>query len=84
MKLPLLCLLCALALVSGQGFTNPKKPAAVARKEDVKYIKCQTCEALAKHALRQVKAARDGLKPGKKVRPGLFAMLKGPISSHVL
>ncbi len=67
MRLPVLLLLCAFALVSGQGFTNPKKPEAVARKEDVKFIKCQACEALAMHALRQVKAAREGLKPGKKV-----------------
>ena len=63
----LFLLLCTLALASGQGFTNPKKPAAVGRKEDVQYIKCQACEALAKNALRQVKAAREGLKPGKKV-----------------
>lgn len=65
--LRLLFLLCTLAIASGQGFTNPKKPPAVARKEDIKYIKCQACEALAKNALRQVKAAREGLKPGKKV-----------------
>lgn len=63
----LFLLLCTLALASGQGFTNPKKPAAVGRKEDVQYIKCQACEALAKNALRQVKAAREGLKPGKKL-----------------
>ena len=67
MKLPALLLLCMLATVCGQGFSNPKKPAAAARKEDIKYIKCQACEALAKHALRQVKAAREDLKPGKKV-----------------
>lgn len=46
----------------------PGRAAAKAVKSDVQYIECQVCELLAKNAYRQVKAKRDQLKPGKKVR----------------
>ena len=36
-------------------------------KSDIKYIKCEVCQLVAKHAYRQVKAAEKELKPGKKV-----------------
>ena len=42
-------------------------PSIPAVKSDLPYIRCGVCEALAKNAYRQVKAARDKLKPGKKV-----------------
>jgi hypothetical protein len=37
-------------------------------KSDLPYIRCGVCEALAKNAYRQVKTAREALRPGKKVR----------------
>ncbi|KAK9805670.1 hypothetical protein WJX72_011115 [[Myrmecia] bisecta] len=49
------------------GFGDSRKPPAAAVKSDIKYINCQVCELLAKNAYRQVKAARDALKPGKKL-----------------
>ena len=45
------------------------EPEAAPVKSDLPYIRCAVCEAVAKNAYRQVKAARDALKPGKKVSP---------------
>ena len=42
-------------------------PSVPPVKGDLPYIRCGVCEALAKNAYRQVKAAKDKLKPGKKV-----------------
>lgn len=51
------------------GFGGPAaKEAIPAVKSDLPYIRCSVCEALAKNAYRQVKAAKDAQKPGKKVR----------------
>ena len=46
---------------------NPSKPAAKPIKSDIKYIKCQVCELLAKNAYRQVHDLKKSLKPDKKV-----------------
>ena len=43
------------------------KPKAAAVKSDIKFIKCQVCEAVVKQATRRVKAMRSELKPGTKV-----------------
>ena len=51
------------------GFGGPAaKESIPAVKSDLPYIRCSVCEALAKNAYRQIKAAKDAQKPGKKVR----------------
>ncbi len=55
---------CASAQFGG-GFGGAPEAAPV--KSDLPYIRCGVCEALAKHAFRQVKTVKDALKPGKKV-----------------
>ncbi len=47
---------------------NPSKPPAKPVKSDIKYIKCQVCELLAKNAYRQVNDLQKTLKPNKKVQ----------------
>ena len=80
-RLQLLLLLVAVLIctATAQGqFGGPgAKPTAKAVKSDVKYIKCQVCEAIAKHAIREVKAMREELKPGKKVRHAINGVLQG-------
>ena len=76
-RAPPLCLaLAVLALlaasVAGQmppGQFGGSRPTFTAVKTDIPYIKCGVCETLAKNAYRQVKTARDALRPGKKVWP---------------
>ena len=63
---PLAVALCALVACAGAQF-NPSKPAAKPVKSDVKYIRCQVCELLAKNAYRQVKDLQKSLKPTQKV-----------------
>ena len=46
---------------------NPSKPPEKPVKSDIKYIKCQVCELLAKNAYRQVHDLQKALKPNKKV-----------------
>lgn len=46
---------------------NPSKPPAKPVKSDIKYIKCQVCELLAKNAYRQVNDLKKSLKPNKKL-----------------
>ena len=46
---------------------NPSKPPAKPVKSDIKYIKCQVCELLAKNAYRQVNDMKKALRPNKKV-----------------
>lgn len=78
-RAPLLCLpLAALALLAASvaaqmppGQFGGSRPTFTAVKSDIPYIKCGVCEALAKNAYRQVKTARDALRPGKKVRPSI-------------
>ncbi|EIE23021.1 hypothetical protein COCSUDRAFT_6458, partial [Coccomyxa subellipsoidea C-169] len=43
------------------------EPDALPVKSDLPYIRCGVCEAVGKNAYRQVKSARDALKPGKKL-----------------
>ena len=50
------------------GMGGPQQPTFKPVKSDVPFIKCAVCEQLAKAAIRQTKAARDEVKPGKKVR----------------
>jgi hypothetical protein len=62
---------CLLLPPARTQFGGPSSPPAVPPvKSDLPYIRCGACEALAKNAYRQVKAARDALKPGKKARLG--------------
>ncbi|KAL8037736.1 hypothetical protein ABFX02_11G057800 [Erythranthe guttata] len=42
-----------------------KKPAGVARKEDIPYIKCQVCQKLASQLYHQVQSKRDEISPKK-------------------
>ena len=73
----LVLLACALSvgLLCVKAQFNPSKPAAKPVKSDIKYIKCQVCELLAKNAYRQVKDLQKSVKPNKKVlrlsRPAL-------------
>jgi len=41
------------------------KPVTTARKEDVPFIKCRVCEAIAKQLIRQVNRERDRVAPKK-------------------
>jgi hypothetical protein len=50
------------------GAFGGSRPTFTAVKSDLPYIRCGVCEALAKNAYRQVKTAREALRPGKKVR----------------
>lgn len=60
--------LLALALLATQASAQfGGEPDAFPVKSDLPYIRCGVCEAVGKNAYRQVKAARDALKPGKKV-----------------
>ncbi len=53
----LLCLLLSASWCSAQfGMGKPSGPEATAVRSDVKYIKCEVCEQLAKQAYRQVSA----------------------------
>ena len=64
----LLAVACMLAEPSRAQFGGPPPPPSIPPvKSDLPYIRCGVCEALAKNAYRQVKAAREELKPGKKV-----------------
>ena len=72
---PLCTALAALALLAASvaaqmppGQFGGSWPTFTAVKSDIPYIKCGVCEALAKNAYRQVKTARDALRPGKKAR----------------
>ena len=65
MLLPALVLLVSPAW--GQFGGPAPTPSIPPVKSDLPFIRCGVCEALAKNAYRQVKAARDKLKPGKKV-----------------
>ena len=57
------------------GLGGPAQPEATAVKSDIKYIKCEVCQLVAKHAYRQVKAAETELKPGKKVTSSLALLI---------
>ena len=70
----LLAVLMCTATAQGQFGGPGAKASAKAVKSDVKYIRCQVCEAIAKHAIREVKAMREELKPGKKVRHAIVAI----------
>ncbi len=60
--------LLALAVLATQASAQfGGEPDALPVKSDLPYIRCGVCEAVGKNAYRQVKAARDALKPGKKV-----------------
>ena len=51
---------CFAVLASAQfGGKRPPPPKAPVWKEDIKYIRCQVCEAMAKQALRTVKSMKD-------------------------
>lgn len=63
--LSLALVLCILLSANAQ--FNPSKPAAKPVKSDIKYIKCQVCELLAKNAYRQVKDLQKTLKANQKV-----------------
>ena len=42
-----------------------KKPVAVARKEDIPYIKCQVCEKLASQLYQQIQTKQAQISPKK-------------------
>ncbi|KAL0028267.1 hypothetical protein WJX79_006072 [Trebouxia sp. C0005] len=65
MVLNALLLACAISCVFAQ--FNPSKPPAKPVKSDIKYIKCQVCEHLAKNAYRQVQDLKKTVKPNKKL-----------------
>ena len=60
-------LVVPIAVAQFGGMGGPKQPTFKPVKSDIPFIKCQVCEQLAKAAFRQVKAARDKVKPGHKV-----------------
>jgi len=65
MVLNALLLACAFSCALAQ--FNPSKPPAKPVKSDIKYIKCQVCELVAKNAYRQVQDLKKTVKPNKKV-----------------
>ncbi|OMO91624.1 hypothetical protein COLO4_18228 [Corchorus olitorius] len=67
MKQILLLLVSALLLSSWVPVSLcSKKPVAVARKEDIPYIKCQVCEKLASQLYQQVQSKQAQISPKKK------------------
>lgn len=52
----------------GMDMGNYEEPKAPAVKADLPYIRCSVCQEVAKEAYRMIKAMRDALKPGQKVR----------------
>jgi hypothetical protein len=56
----------ASAQFPGMGKREEKKAPAV--KADLPFIRCGACEAIAKQALKKVKAMREAVTPGKPVR----------------
>lgn len=52
------------------GIPGSDKPKVYANKKDLKYIRCQVCELLAKNAYKQVKRMRKEATPSKPVRAG--------------
>ena len=81
-------ILIALLLVLGFCFYGlgeakvEKKTVASARKEDVPFIKCSVCEAIAKQLVRQVKEKREKSAP-KKVLTS-FTCINSFSSNHSL
>lgn len=66
----LLLLLTLVVAASAQfGGKPPDKPKSPASKADIKFIRCQVCEAMAKQARDIIKAEKE-LAAGKKVRCG--------------
>jgi hypothetical protein len=64
----LLLLLAGVFMFGSEHAEADKKVVATARKEDIPFIKCSVCEAMAKHLVRQVKEKREN-SATKKVRP---------------
>lgn len=62
-----LCFMACAVVATGQFKGGEEK--APARKSDIPYIKCQVCQHLVREAARSIKKRRDGLNPGKKVKP---------------
>ncbi len=67
MMLKLLALALAATLASAQFGGKREPPKAPAVKSDIKFIKCQVCEAMAKQAGAIVKELKEAAS-GKKVR----------------
>lgn len=79
-RIEAILLLSALVLVSSLPVSrSSKKPAAIARKEDIPFIKCQVCQKLAHQLHHQVNKKQTQISP-KKVSfshqdPTLFTSL---------
>lgn len=58
-------LVVSLVVATWIPLSHSKKLVAVARKEDVPYIKCQVCEILAKQLYQQVQNKRAEISPKK-------------------
>lgn len=56
-------LIFVFAVLAGQSMAAPKKPIAVARREDIPYIKCGVCEQIVKQLDRQVTNKRKQIAP---------------------
>lgn len=56
-------LIFVFAVLTGQAMAAPKKPIAVARKEDIPYIKCGVCQQIVKQLDRQVTNKRKQIAP---------------------
>lgn len=57
-----------LVVVASAMMGMPEQKKAKAVKSDVQYIRCGVCEEMTRNIYRSVKAMREELKPGKKVR----------------
>jgi len=55
----ILLLVVAGIFISGLGHAEAKKEIITARKDDIPFIKCSVCEAIAKQLVRQVKEKRE-------------------------
>ncbi|KAJ0724065.1 hypothetical protein HanPI659440_Chr12g0443721 [Helianthus annuus] len=53
------------------------KPAGIARKDDIPFIKCQVCEKLAKELHEQIRDKQDQISPKKvSIYPILFQIFQ--------
>lgn len=71
----LLLLLLTGVFMFGSEHAEAKKEVVTARKEDIPFIKCSVCEAIAKQLVRQVKEKREKTASKKVFLPRMILKL---------
>jgi hypothetical protein len=64
------------------GMPNMQEPKPVAVKSDIPYIRCQTCEAIIKQAIKNVKEMREKLSGRQKA--GAYTATSNMLSPHAM